>query len=232
MRLATRQHGHIHRQQLVQAGLGRGAIAHRLRTGWLQEVHPSVYRLAAGPRSRAGRCMAAALLFAGYAVVSQRDAASLWQLLDTTQEPPENGPVHVVLAGRSFRPRPEIVVRRVAHLPRSDVRWRQGVPVTSPARTLLDLAGTMSGLDLEAALATAFRRNLARRAQLYEVMTRNPRARGIALLRSLLAQAEPLHDTRSSYERRLLELLRAAGLPTPLTNVPVAGHMVDGLCPT
>ncbi len=231
VRLATRQHGHIHRQQVMRAGLGRGAIAHRLQTGWLQEVHPSVYRLAGVERSRAGRCMAAALVFAGHAVVSERDAASLWQLLDTTQEPREDAPVHVLLAGRSFRPRPAILVRRVVDLPQSDVRWRRGIPVTSPARTLLDLAGTLSDLELQAALAAAWRRSLTGRPQLDEVMARNPRARGIGMLRALLAQDEPLHDTRSTYERRMLALLEAAELPRPLTNVLVADKLVDGLWP-
>lgn len=231
VRLATRQHGHIHRQQILRAGLGRGAIAHRLRTGWLQAVHPSVYRLAGAGGSRAGRCMAAILFFAGHAVVAQREAASLWQLLDTTQEPREDAPVHVLLAGRSYRPRPGVVVRRAVALPQSDLRWRQGIPVTSPARTLLDLAGTMSDIELEAALASAFRRSLVRRAQLDEVMARNPRARGIGVLRALLVQAEPLHDTRSIYERKMLALLQAAELPRPLTNVLVADKLVDGLWP-
>jgi very-short-patch-repair endonuclease len=111
------------------------------------------------------------------------------------------------------------------------MRWRDGIPVTSPARTILDLAGQMDEFDLESVLAAAFRKNLVRRSQLADVMDRNPGVKGIARLRSLLDQTACLRDTRSEYERRYLKLLRAAELPLPLTNTWVAGKLVDGLWP-
>jgi very-short-patch-repair endonuclease len=217
----------VHRLQLSEAGIGRGAIAHRLRTGWLHEPFPSVYRVAGAGTSRSGRIMAAALFFRGNAVVCGIDAAALWELLDTTQNPVSGAPISLLLVGRSYKPRPGLNVHRIKALPSSDIRWRNGIPVTSPARTILDLGATMDQLELEAALLVALRRNLARRSHLTDVMERNPQAKGIAKLRQLLEQPGLLHDTRSKYERKLLKLLEQAELPRPITNTYVAGKLVD-----
>jgi very-short-patch-repair endonuclease len=176
--------------------------------------------------------MAAALYFRGDALVAGQAAAQAWGLLDTTQLLSDQDPVHVLLVGRNATPPPAVAVHRTRSVARQDIRWRDGIPVTSPARTLLDLAGTFAeDLELETALSAAFRNKLVRRTQLTDVMQRYPRAKGIATLRALLAQTESLHDTRSRYERKLLKLLRAAELPVPVTNVKVAGRTVDGLWP-
>jgi very-short-patch-repair endonuclease len=175
--------------------------------------------------------MAAALFFRGDALVTDLDAASLWTLLDTTQQPQQASPVDVLLVGRSSKPRPGIKIHRVKALAKPDIRWRHGIPVTSPAVTILRLAGQMDDLELETVLSAGFRKNIVRRSQLDEVMKRNPRAKGIAVLRHLLGQGESLHDTRSIYERKLLKLLRAAELPLPITNTWVGGVYVDGVWP-
>jgi very-short-patch-repair endonuclease len=175
--------------------------------------------------------MAAALFFRGDALVTDLDAAALWTLLDTTQHPPKASPIHVLLVGRSSKPRPGIAIHRARVVAKQDIRWRNGIPLTSPALTILRLAATMDEFELETALSAGFRKNLVRRSQLDDVMARNPRARGVGTLRWLLEQTESLHDTRSRYERKLLKLLKAADLPLPLTNIPVAGKWVDGVWP-
>lgn len=230
-RLAELQHGHVHLHQLWAAGLKRGAISRRVQSGRLHLVLPRVY-LVGRPHSDAlGRMMAAALYFRGDAVICGRAAAQAWGMLDTTRQLGESDPIPVALVGRNATPPRRVMLRRVSHLPARDVRWRHGIPLTSPARTILDLASMMDSLDLEAALAAAFARHLVRRTQLDELLARHPRAKGIGALRTLLTQAEPLSDTRSVYERRMLALLAAAELPRPLTNVRVAGKLVDGLWP-
>jgi hypothetical protein len=77
LRLAELQHGLIHRFQLLDAGMGRGALSHRLRTGWLRVTFPSVYRVGGAGETRRGRIMAAALYFRGYAAAADVDAAGL-----------------------------------------------------------------------------------------------------------------------------------------------------------
>jgi very-short-patch-repair endonuclease len=231
LRLADLQHGHVLRSQLREAGIGRGALAHRLKTGWLAQAHPSVYRLGGSRQDRPGRMMAAALFGGGDALVSDLDAGSLWEMLDSTQQPSERAPIQVLFAGRNSGPRPGLQIRRTNSLARQDVRWRHGIPLTSPARTILDLAGSLTELELEAVLSIALARNLVRRSQLDDVIARNPYAKGIARLRGLIERPESLQDTRSKYERRFRRLLKAAELPLPTGNIWIAGKFVDGVWP-
>lgn len=175
--------------------------------------------------------MAAALYFRGHAVASDVDAAGLWQMLDSTQQPKDRAAVHVLLVAPSYRLQPGIRVHRTQSLARQDIRTRNGIPVTSPARTVLDLAGSLDELELEAAMLIAFKKQGLRTSQMQDVIARYPYAKGVARLRALLDQPQTLHDTRSLYERRLLRLLHEAELPLPVTNVNVAGHLVDALWP-
>jgi very-short-patch-repair endonuclease len=230
-RLAACQHGHVHRQQIYLADIKRGGIAHRLKQGRLYVTLPSVYRVSPAPPGHLGRAMAAALRFRGSAVVACRDAAEIWNFVDTTRRGLSGQPVDVLLVATSFHVLPGIHVRRVATLPRQDIRWRHGIPVTSPARTLLDLAAVFDDFELEAALATAFRRGAVRPNQIADVINRNSHAKGARTLGALAEAAAKPHDTRSDYERRLLALIRKAELPLPRTNAYVGQHMVDMLWP-
>jgi very-short-patch-repair endonuclease len=175
--------------------------------------------------------MAAALYLKGDALVTARAAAQLWGLLDTTQLLGDDDAIDVLLVGRNAEQPTGLRIHRAKALTKPDIRWRKGIPVTSPALTILRLAGQMDDLELETVLSAGFRKNIVRRSQLEDVMERNPRAKGIAVLRRLLEQGESLHDTRSIYERKLLKLLRAAELPLPITNTWVGGVYVDGVWP-
>jgi very-short-patch-repair endonuclease len=175
--------------------------------------------------------MAAALYFRGDALVTGQAAAQVWGLLDTTQQLEARDPIRVLLAGRNATPPDGIVVHRTKSVARQDIRWRNGIPVTSPALTILRLAAEMDELELETVLSAGFRKNLVRRSQLDDVMQRHPGAKGIGKLRTLLEQGESLRDTRSRYERKLLNLLKAAELPLPTTNTWVAGKLVDAVWP-
>jgi very-short-patch-repair endonuclease len=124
-----------------------------------------------------------------------------------------------VIAARKARLRPGIRVHRTARLPADDVWERRGIRVTSPVRTLLDLATVLPRLELERAVEQAEILRLLTRTQL------EPRARG--LLRRILADAHEPAFTRSEAEARLLALIRKARLPAPETNVRIGGYEVD-----
>ena len=230
-RLAELQHGHIHLHQLRAAGIGKNAVAHRVRTGRLHATLPCIYLVGRPQTDVFGRMMAAALHFKGDALISSQTAAYLWGLLDTTQALRDDRAIDVLLVGRNANCPTGVRIQRARSLERRDVRRRNGIPVTSPARTILDLAATMDDLELEAALTAALRRNLVRRSHLGDVMERHPRSKGVGRLRALLDQPQSLHDTRSKYERKLLKLLELAELPVPITNTYVAGKLVDGFWP-
>jgi very-short-patch-repair endonuclease len=175
--------------------------------------------------------MAAALYFKGDGLVARRAAAQAWGLLDVTQALSDDDEIEVLLSTRSGGCLAGVRVHRTKNLTGKDVRWCNNIPVTSPARTLLDLAAVLGDLELEAAVQIALGRNLVRASQVRDVIVRNPRAKGVGSLRLLMEQGESLHDTRSRYERKLLRLIRQAELPLPRTNVKVAGKLVDAYWP-
>jgi very-short-patch-repair endonuclease len=109
------------------------------------------------------------------------------------------------------------------------VRHLDGVPVTAPARALLDLAGLISDEVLEGCLAEAHARRLVAHRDLLDQLDRNPTRRGAARLRRALADDESPARTRSVAERKLLRLLRASSLPSPVTNARVGRYEVDFL---
>ena len=135
--------------------------------------------------------------------------------------------VEVTVFGE-WRPiRPGLRTHSSATLSPRDRRWVNRIPVTSPARTVLDLAPRHPEARLERVVADAERRGLLRPSDLVEQLERNPRRRGSAALRSVLGLKGGPAFTRSDAEARLLKLVRKAGLPVPESNAIVAGYEVD-----
>ena len=207
MALAARRHGVVAAADLAAAGLGRRAIERRLAEGRLRRLHRGVFLVGplAGPRTRE---MAAVLAVGHDAAISHRSAGALWEILPSAGEP-----VHVTTTRGHPRHRPGIRVHRTRSL---QVSLNAGLPVTTPLRTLLDLAATTSARELERAVEEAQVRRLVTRDDLEQLPGSH--------------RDEP-SLTRSEAERRLLALVRAARLPRPHTNVRVGGHEVDFLWP-
>jgi very-short-patch-repair endonuclease len=123
-------------------------------------------------------------------------------------------------------------IHRVRDLRPDEVTTIDGLPVTTPARTLLDIAARLTSREVEQALAKALRMRLVTREEMRRIVARHPRHRGASLLRQLLeAEGEPSF-TRSEGEEKLLEITRTAGLPRPELNVRLLGHEVDFLWPS
>ncbi len=220
--LAARQHGVVSRAQLLRAGLSAKVIDGRLTRGQLRPLHRGVFQV--GPiRGLRAREMAAHFACGASSVVSHRSAAVLWQLL----APPGPGrPVDILVRARERR-RPGIVVRRSGSLRSDEVTKLDGIPLTTAARTIIDLAGSASARELEQALAQSLARHLTTRVQLERTAVRASNRRGSARLRALLNGQAAL--TRSEAEERLLQLIRRAQLPEPATNARIAGFEVDFL---
>jgi very-short-patch-repair endonuclease len=224
--LAASQHGVVKRRQLVDAGLSPRAIDNRLRARRLHALYRGVYLLGHAVAPRHAHEMAAVLASGRNAVVSHHSAAYLWCLLPS---PSHDRDIDITIPARDPGTKPGIRTHRVRTLDRRDARSCDSIPVTTPARTLLDLAAQASPRELEQALAVAERRGLVRRRDLRDVLGRAGRRHGTALLRSLIEDevAPPL--TRSEAEVRLLALIRAGALPEPEMNVRIRGHEVDFL---
>jgi very-short-patch-repair endonuclease len=155
--------------------------------------------------------------------VSHESAAWLWGLAP----PPDL--VDVTVPGRNCRTRAGLRVFRVATLQPADQGDLRGIPVTSPARTLHDLAGRRDDDVLERALSEAFARQLVTERELHATLARNRGRKGGSAVARLLDGGPAI--TQSKGERLLLKIVRDAGLPRPQTNVKVEGKRVDAWWP-
>ncbi len=219
----------VTRGQLEAAGLTASAIQRRMRTGWLRPLHRGVYRI--GPiASPLFREMAAVLAVGDESVLSHVSAA-----LVQIPEPParlaavRSGAVDVIAIGANRRQRPGVRVHRFANLPPDERGIHEGVPITIPARTLLDAAGMVGSREIEALVARAEREGLVSREDLIRLMQRHPRRPGTAALRALLMPGTELAMTRSNAEEVFLTLIREARLDGFETNVPFGRYELDFL---
>jgi very-short-patch-repair endonuclease len=165
----------------------------------------------------------AALLACGCgAVLSHASAAYLWGLLDS---PPIA--VDVTLVGRQLRPRAGITIHHSARLDERDQRRRDGLLVTSPARTAIDMAADVSVDRLEALVSEGRVKNLIRGGELESALARTGRTSGASRMRSFLDSEEEPATTRSWGERKLRRLLTEARIRSPKFNRFVEGWSVD-----
>jgi very-short-patch-repair endonuclease len=223
-RLAGRQHGVVSRRQLLEAGATREQIAVRLEASRLIEVHRGVYLVGSTARPPHAHEMAALLALNLEAALSHHSSGALWDLVSY----PASAPVWVTIPPEKRAARPGIVVRR-SRLERRDVRRRHGLALTSPPRTILDLASLVDDYELERVVAEAQYRRLASEAELRAQLERNHGRRGSLGLRAILELPGGPHRTRSPAERALLRLLRAHAIGGFETNATVVGFEVDFL---
>jgi len=202
--------------QLLRLGFSRKAIKHRIATGRLRPLYRGVYSTGRAEPSQRGRWMAAVLACGEGAMLGRRSAGAMWGIL----------PVHAgaieVAAPRRTRAQAGIALHR-ARRPGSR---KDGIPLTTPAATLVDLATQLGRNALEAAIGEADKQDLvdpeALRAEIEPISGRP----GVARLRTTLDR-RTFRLTDSQLERLFLPLARRAGLPAPDEERRINGHRVD-----
>ncbi|HET7120178.1 MAG TPA: type IV toxin-antitoxin system AbiEi family antitoxin domain-containing protein [Solirubrobacterales bacterium] len=220
VQLARRQHGVVSRDQLRGVGMSDDAIKADITAGRLHRVLHGVYTLGPVELSERGRLMAAALACGPGAVISHRSAAALLGLLDEGPvvidviAPPERG--RKIDGIRFHRVRP----------PRLEERGTvEGIPCTSPARTFVDLAGTVGARTLRSCFERAAKQRVLDVAAIDASLDPGRRgARGLRLLLGDWQRAAAVSRKRrlkSPLEAKVLPLVLAHGGPAPLTNAPV-----------
>jgi very-short-patch-repair endonuclease len=169
--------------------------------------------------------MAAVLAAGGGAVLSHRSAAALWGIRN-----PMRASVEITGPRRCRQPR--IDAYQVA-LPDDEITTEAGIPVTNPARTLLDLAAVLPPQQLGHALNEAEIRRLASPTPLDALIARHPRRKGTQALRSALDQQRQTGETftRSNFETAFLDFAERHGLPRPKMNHPLGPYEPDALWP-
>ena len=217
--MAARQQGVVSWSQLRRLGFTQNAVRHRCDDGRLYRVQPKVYSLVPSLRTAAARAMAALLSCGPDAALSHRAAAAVWDL-----GPWPSGAVDVSVR-RNRKPHRGIRVHVVRDL---EIVTHDGFAVTTPTRTLTDIAGTEPPPRVERAYEQADRLKLLD----VDVLERECAGRrGSRVLNRLIDEGREAPPSKNELERALLDVCRAHNIPLPSLNVVVQGEEVDAYWP-
>jgi Transcriptional regulator, AbiEi antitoxin/REase_MTES_1575 len=219
--LAERQHGVVTTTQLHALGISRTEIGYRVQSGRLHPLHRGVYAVGHRHLSDEGSFVAAVLAVGPDAALSHAAAAALWGL-----RPVIGRPIDVTVP-RRVRQRRGIWVHHVRALPPTDITHRSGIPTTTPARTLLDLADLLPHRALERAVHEAEVQRIVDHPLLRAQIERASGRQAATTLAAIINPGPA--PTRSELEDRALALFRGHGLPEPLINPTIQGIEVDFL---
>lgn len=210
-KLARDQLGLVTREQLIALGMSDHWIYHWIRRGFFEVVHPGVYRIAGSPPRWEQTLLAACLAAGGSAVASHRSAAALWGLDGDFRSEID------IAVPRLDKSRPKgVTVHRSTDLVDDHVTVRRGVPVTKPARTLVDLGAVARQSDVDRAVDDALAKELLSHEGLLVMLDEVGRKgrRGVGPLRVSLAGRTDVSST--VMEAEFSRLIRRYGLPEPV----------------
>ena len=215
--LAAEQHGCISRDQALRCGLSADAIFRRARYGRWRRMLPAVYAVSGAPATWEQRLMAAVLWAGEGTALARSSAAALWEL-------PGFGPGRVeIYHPTSKKSRREVIVHRVRLDPR-DVTQIRVFPVTTPGRTLVDVASQLSAESFDAMFHHCLHSRLTTWPALEDLAARHrgPGCPGAGRLRdALLSYAGGGKAAASPLEARLARRLGRSNLPMPLRQYEV-----------
>jgi hypothetical protein len=223
LKLAGRQHYVVTHDQLREFGTRRQIVS-RVRAGVLESMHQSVYRVSGSPMTWHQQLLAACFATSGVSTASFRAAAQMWSL-------PGGEAIIEITSPRHDRAQyGGVTTHESFYLTDLDVTYIDSIPVTRPARIICDFGllvkrGEMSVETLELAMHEALRRDLVDVARVWREWerlggTRRPGGKVIeAMLNRFVA---PVQKPDTTPEVRLLQLIRAAGLPEPVPQHRVA----------
>ena len=211
--MADAQFGVVSRSQLIDAGLSAGDVDRRVKAKRLRRVYYGVYAVGHRRLTVEGRWMAAVLAGGPGAVLSHKSAATAWDLGRWV-----GGAIDVTVPTRAGREKRAGLRIHRCRLSQGEVAEVSGVPVTSVARTIIDLSRTMNGRPLEHMIDLADQRGLVDFAAL--------KAANSASLQAVLRTYDPA-PTDSELEEAFLALCDAHHIPRPETRVYIEGYRVD-----
>ena len=224
--LAATQRGAISREQLRVCGLSDDRIDFWIATKRLHPRHRGVYALGHRRLTRKGRYVAAVLFAGDGAVLSHYAAADLWELRASRE-------LRIDVTAPSNRRGDRTVVIHGGALEQGEITTHEGIPVTTPLRTLLDLAAVVPRAELERAIRQAVYQRLTTTALLAEAVNDRRGQRGTKRLRTALTHlGEAPGVTRSQLEDQFLRFLRRHRLPLPELNVEleIGGRKIEADC--
>ena len=211
----------VSRAQLHGLGFTKYAVRRRVESKRLLPLHPGVYAVGHDALTPDARRLAAVLACGPGALLSHQAAGAAQHLLPSS-------PQFDVTVPHGRRPKPGIVLHRSRLIHPDDRSSVRGIPVTSVARTLVDLADVLSEERLAKAVHEAEVQRVFDLRAVEAVVARVPGRKGRHKLARVLAAYRPdPHFLRSEAERRFKRLCEDHSLPQPRFNVNIAGHEVD-----
>jgi very-short-patch-repair endonuclease len=211
--LAATQWGVVSVDDLLNAcSMSRDAVATRVRQGHLHPLHRGVYAVGHPNPPRNGRFLAAVKACGRTAVLSHLSAAAVHGFFSWDDRYPE-------VTVRAYRNHPGIRIHRTTILDPADVTRHEALPLTSPARTLVDLAAHLNAKALRRATRHAQSLGLTHPQELLATLERLGPRRGSAALKRLLATGPA--PTRSELEDVVLDLILTGGFAPPHVNRPI-----------
>lgn len=223
--LARRQHGIVTRYQLLAVGFGARSIEHRIARGRLHPIMRGVYAVGWPKLTQKRRWMAAVLACGEGAALSHRSAAALWKIGSE-----KHNRIDVSVRRSCKLRRPGLKIRARPTLAAEDVLSLDGIAVTSPALTLIDLATELDPIGVERAVNEADKRDLIDPETLRAALDDHAGEPGVKVLRKLLDK-RTFRLSDSDLEILFRPIARKAGLPPPLTKQIVNGFEVDFFWP-
>lgn len=230
--LAARSHGVVTREQLAEAGVSRRQVSTWVQAGRLVPLGRGAYLVGGAPVTFDARVLGAVAVHGPQTWASQRTAAALWGVDGF----PEDHRIELLRPADGSNERRGAIVHRSSLIPPEHVTVHRGVPVTTPARTIMDLAASIGPLRLRNAVAETVRSGLCTDASLQIVLARMAgRGRpGTRRLRDALAERASLRPGHSDLEALARAVILAAGLPEPEWEVDMSDPRgwigrVDGL---
>jgi predicted transcriptional regulator of viral defense system/very-short-patch-repair endonuclease len=214
-KLAERQHGVVALAQLRALPLSASGVRSRVARGNLHRIHRGVYAVGWPGLTGRGRQMAAVLAYVPGTVLSHRSGAGLWAL-----RPDNRASVEISVPRLGIHSRPGIDVH-ARTLDPEDVTIVDGIPVTTVARTLVDLGDVTSRRNVERAVEQAEILRLFDRRQIDDALHRAGQRRGASVLTSVLEELSGPTLTETDLEEAFLAIVREAGLPDPEVNAPM-----------
>jgi very-short-patch-repair endonuclease/predicted transcriptional regulator of viral defense system len=212
-RLFASQHGVVTRHQALAGGLPAHRIDYLLKVGRWEPVHVGVYRLLESPATWHQRLLGACLAAGRGAVASHRSAARVWDLAVSSER------IELTIPNSRCLSIPGATVHRTICFDGCDRRVVKGIPVTTVARTLIDVASVISADDLEATLDDALSRRLVDARYLARrvgaIGTRGRKGAGM-LAHLLVARLGGRGSPESPFETRLAQALRRRAVRPPV----------------
>lgn len=223
--IADAQDGVIALDQLRALGLSDAGARARVRRGALVRLYRGVYAVGHRSLKREGHFMAAVLAYGHGSALSHASAAAHRGIRFSAATR-----IDVIVPRAGRRAQPGIRIHRSSTLTPADIELVDGIPTTTVARTLLDLAETLDQHALARAFDQAEILRVLDLRRLHEVIARNPGRHGLRPLQALLISLDPAtHHARNDLEQAFIALCRDHGLAHPRVNdwLTLEGHMIE-----